>query len=113
MATEIFAENFCTRSDTRNPARWHFRCLATHQRCSSELSDEFMLQDTICYFRRFVLLSIASVAFFFSFVVKTAAKGFSFSGVTDGSAIALVSGTAPTNLAITATPTIPAGTTNL
>jgi hypothetical protein len=78
------------------------------------LADElYMLPNTFCIFRRVLYLSVMSAALLFGISARTEAQGISFSGLSDGSAIALASGAALTNIAITATPTIPAGTTNV
>ncbi len=70
-----------------------------------------MLLNTFCHFRHLVFLSVTSAAFLIGIPASTEAQGISFSGVSEGSMITLAS--AATNLAITATPTSPAGTTNI
>jgi hypothetical protein len=105
--------NFCTRNDTKNRVRWHPRCLATQQRCSSHLGDEFMLQKTFCYFRRVVFPGVTSAALIVGIPARTEGQGISFSGVSEGGAISLASGATATNVAISATPASPAGTTNI
>jgi Bacterial Ig domain len=72
-----------------------------------------MLQNTFCYFRRVVFLSVTSAAFIIGIPPRTEAQGISFSGASEAGAITLKSGASLTNVAITATPSTPAGTTNV
>lgn len=69
-----------------------------------------MLHKICC---RIVGLLIAGAAFQIAILPQTRAQGISFSGVSEGGAIALATGASVTNLAITATPSSPAGATNM
>ena len=65
------------------------------------------------FVRRAVSLLVAGVALQIITPHDIQAQGISFSGVNEGGAIALAPGATITNLAITATPSSPAGTTNV
>jgi hypothetical protein len=69
-----------------------------------------MLPNTICKCRRVIGLSAALLI---AIPAVTEAQSISFSGVSEGGAITLAAGATVTNVAITATPSSPAGTTNI
>jgi hypothetical protein len=65
------------------------------------------------FVRRAVSLVVAGVVFQIATPRETQAQGISFSGVSEGGAIALAPSATTTNLAITAMPSSPAGATNI
>ena len=102
---------FCGSSRIKNLRALAPALLCTGQRRSNALVVDML--HKICFVRRVICFAVAGTAVLSATIPKAQAQGISFSGVSEGGAVVLGASAVTTNLSITATPSSPAGNTNI